>query len=149
MCERKSMKKLWSDLPNAHHIDWVLASLKENPWRWRAAEVAVYAAGVAVYAAWAAARDKALVAVRHAAWAAARDKTWLAVGDAARVAAWDEAWAAGPAALALIAYDDCDQYLDMGYEKLRVYAILSEKPQAVLLLPMAYVREKINEKVLV
>jgi hypothetical protein len=120
------MNKPWSDLPNAHHIDWVLASMKENPELWDAAvDAADLAAGLA-YAAWAAADT-------DAAWDVARD----AAVDAAPVQVRDSL-------LALVAYDDCDQYLNMGYVKLKVYAVLSEKPQALLLLPMAYVLEKIK-----
>jgi hypothetical protein len=124
------MKKFWSDLPNAHHIDWVLASLKENPWRWRVAWRAAIST-VAGDAAWNNARwpaiDVASIAKRQAAW----------------TAAWDEAWDDGVrhTVLALVAYDDCDQYLNMGYVKLRTYATLSERPQALLLLPMVYVKQ--------
>ena len=131
------MKQPWSDLPNAQYIDWVLNSLKENPKLWH----------------------EALDATSDA----ARDKAWmtaLAAGDMARDKAWDAAWdaartaaprhradgrtrvAASSAILALVAYDDCDQYLAMSFEKLKMYAILTEKPQAVLLQPMIYAREK-------
>ena len=148
------MNKPWSDLPNAHHIDWVLASVKENPKLWEAAadtdaawdaavhaarSVAWYAArDAAVDAAWAAARDAAV----DAAWAARNAARSAAGARAARDAARD---AASASLLSLVIYDDCDQYLALGYEKLKVYAVLSEKPQAILLLPMAYVREKMNE----
>ena len=120
--------KEWSHLPNARHIDWVLKSLKENPEFW--------------VAAWDAARD----AARSAAWVAARAEVW----DAACDAVWDAAWDAARAAAwdviaALIAYDDCDQFLNMSYEKLKVWAVLSEDPRAILLLPMIYVKEQLNE----
>ena len=167
------MKKLWSDLPNAHHIDWVLASIKKNPEIWAVmwdveCDRAYHAAADLAYAAWVA-KDLAASAAgdTDAAWAAVRAAADAAT-DAAE-AAWDAAdaaeaalaeaaprghgglrrWAARDSLLALVAHDDCDQYLSMGYEKLKVYAVLSDKPQAVLLLPMAYVREKINEQALV
>jgi hypothetical protein len=155
------MKKLWSDLPNAHHIDWVLASIKKNPEIWTVmwdveCDRAYHAAADLAYAAWVA-KDLAAAAAVDAAWAAVRAAADAAT-DAAD-AAWDAAdaaeaaprghgglrrWAARDSLLALVAHDDCDQYLNMGYEKLKVYAVLSDKPQAVLLLPMAYVREKIK-----
>jgi hypothetical protein len=165
MYERKSMNKPWSDLPNAHHIDWVLGSLKENSQTW--AKI------------WAVVRETVPSTTRKAArdeaWRLARDATWrsavvaasvVVAGDEAYSAAKETAWAVlrrsiasggaydaihatGDPLLALVAYDDCDQYLDMGYVKLRTYATLSERPQALLLLPMAYVREKINEQALV
>ena len=124
--------KEWSHLPNARHIDWVLKSLKENPELWVAAWVAARAA----------ARSAAWVAARAAAWDAACDAVWDAAWDAARAAAWD-------VIAALIAYDDCDQFLNMPYEKLQIWAVLSEDSRASLLLPMVYVREKLNEQCMV
>ena len=132
------MSNAWSHLPNAHHIDWVLASLKENPELWDAARDA----------AWDTARAEAMSAARDAVWDAARDAAWAE--------AWSEAWdtssgaardapraAARSVISALVAYDDCDQFLNMPYEKLKVWTVLSEDPRAVLLLPMVYVREKL------
>ena len=134
------MSKAWSHLPNAHHIDWVLKSLKENPELWVAARHASWDA--TMFAAW----DAAWGAV----WDAVSDSTRDAVYDAARAEVWDaagtEAWDAARATiLALIAYDDCDQFLSMSYKQLKVWAVLSEDYRAVLLLPMIYVKEKLNE----
>ena len=136
------MSNAWSHLPNAHHIDWVLASLKENPELWDAARDAAWTE------AWDTARAEAMSAARDAVWDAARDAAWAE--------AWSEAWdtssgaardapraAARDAISALVAYDDCDQFLNMPYEKLKVWTVLSEDPRAVLLLPMVYVREKL------
>ena len=128
------MSKAWSHLPNAHHIDWVLASLKETPELWGVAWSAARDAARA--AAWDAAWDAAWSAARDAAWSAA----WSAARDAARTAA---SAAAGDAISALVSYDDCDQFLSMSYEQLKLWAVLSEDPRAVLLLPMVYVREKL------
>jgi hypothetical protein len=36
------MNQPWSDLPNATHIDWVLASVKENPELWVVARGAAW-----------------------------------------------------------------------------------------------------------
>ena len=137
---------VWSHLSNAHHIDWVLASVKENSELWDAARSASSVAAqraafhaswdAALDASWSAARSASSVAARLAAWNAA----WDEVMNAARVAA---SAAARGVMFALVAYDDCDQFLSMSYEKLRVWAILSEDPRAVLLLPMVYVREKL------
>lgn len=126
------MNSPWAKLPNAHHIDWVIESVKQNPQLWCAAWD-----NETWFAAWDSARDR----VWDAARAAAGDLVWGAAWDAdfGRGAAWD-------AILALVAYDDCDQYLNMGYEKLLLYAILSERPQALLLLPMIYVKEKLNDR---
>lgn len=132
------MNNPWSRLPNAHHIDWVLESLRQNPQLWAEAWDATAANEMAREAAW------------DATWEGAWDEAW----DAAWAAAWDAAWdaakglakdAAISSILALIAYDDCDQYLNIPYEKLQVYNILSNRPQSILLFPMIYVREKIME----
>ena len=120
------MSKAWSHLPNAHHIDWVLASLKENPELWGVAWSA--ARGASWDASWDAAVDAARDAAWAAAWYAARGAGWSAAGDAA-----------GGAISALVSYDDCDQFLSMSYERLKVWTVLSEDPRAVLLLPMVYV----------
>ena len=138
------MSKAWSHLPNAHHIDWVLKSLKENPELWVAARHASWDA--TMFAAW----DAAWGAV----WDAVSDSTRDAVYDAARAEVWDAAGtkacdAARTTILALIAYDDCDQFLSMSYKRLKVWAVLSEDPRAVLLLPMVYVREKLLQEVAV
>jgi hypothetical protein len=122
------MKTEWSHLPNAAHIDRVLASKKTHPEQWTAAWAAARAAAWA--AAWAAARFAARFAALDAAWAAAGEAIW---------------GAAGAAILALIAYDDCAQYLDMSSDQLKVWAILSENPAAVLLLPAVIAFEKIAE----
>ena len=108
-------QKVWSNLPNAHHIDWVLASLKDNAHLWAES--------------WRAASDEA--------WSVARDTASNAASNAASHAVWV---AASDAALALIAYDDCDEYLSMGYEELKTWAALNEHPAAVLLLSMVYVK---------
>ena len=124
--------KPWSHLPNASLIDWVIESLKCNPELWSRAEDAVLNAtrDAAYDEAWAEALDN----VRSEAWDTARDVTWYA--------AYDEACdAAHGAILALVAYDDCDQYLQMSYDQLLIYATLSERPQAVLLLPLKWVQE--------
>jgi len=118
------MSTKWSHLPNVGHIDRVIASVKAHPEAWAEA--------------WNAARPAARDAARFAAW----DAAW----KAARLAAWTAAYnAARDASLTLIAYDDCAQYLDMPSDKLEVWAILSENPAAILLLPAVVAFEKIAE----
>ena len=129
------MKTEWSHLPNAVHIDRVLASVKAHP------DV------------WGAARD----AARFAAWSDARDAAWwvsLAAGDAARIAARNAAWdaakyAAGDAMVALIAWDDSSQYLSMTSEQLKMWYHLTEQPACLLLLPAVRAFEQIKELELV
>jgi hypothetical protein len=106
------MKTAWSHLPNAAHIDRVLASVKAHPEAWSAA--------------WTTSRDAALGATRNVA------------GNAA--------WNAVPGAIAaLIAWDHSIKYLDMAGEELQVWAILSDDPACILLLPAVIAFENINE----
>ena len=137
----------WSELPNAAHIDRVIASVKAHPKIWNATWDPVWDA--ARDAAWNAARWDA---TRDAAWNAARwdAARWNAAMAASRDAAWDPVWdaawdAAVDAAVALIAYDDCAHYLDMSPEQLKAWAILSEKPAAALLLSAVIAFEQIGE----
>jgi hypothetical protein len=118
----------WAHLPNAVHIDRVIASALANPNHW------VEWRGVA----W-----DALTAARDAAWS----KAWNTVQDAGRSAeynaawlaarepAWNAAWlVARDAILALIAYDDCAYMLDSDPGELAILAAFGD-PRAVLLLP--------------
>lgn len=92
------------------------------------------------HTAWIACRSASFNAGRHLEWDAAYAATW----SVTRETAWSAAWSAARDAIsALVAYDDCDHFLSMTYEKLRVWAILSEDHRAVLLLPMVYVKEKL------
>ena len=63
---------------------------------------------------------------------------WVRARHAARNAARN---AARDSILALVAYDDCDAYLGISYEQLKVYALLGERPQAILLLSLKRVQE--------
>jgi hypothetical protein len=119
---------MWDDLPNAQHIDWVLASVKQYPDIWAAARNAAYNA----------ARNAALDVARNA----TRNATRNAALDAAYNVTRNEA---GSAILALIAYDDCAHLLNMSSEQLKIWARLSEHPAAMLLQPAVIVRERISE----
>jgi hypothetical protein len=126
----------WNNLPNAYHIDGVIASLKEYPQIWGAVYVAISDE------AWDEARDAALNEAWNVSCNTARKMAWHA--------AWDDVWnssydATRDAILALIAYDDCDQYLSMTSEELRAWSLLTEHPAAVLLLPAVVAFERIKE----
>ena len=126
----------WSKLPNAKHIDWVLASLKSNIDTWKQAWEQAYSQ------AYKQALDQAYDQARKQAW----DQTRYEIWDQAYDQAYDQTFRqTRDVLLALIAYDDCDQYLCMTYNELKTWALVSEKPQAILLLPMVYVKEQINE----
>jgi len=129
----------WADLPNAKHIDRILADLEKNPDKWNAAWNAARTAAWSAerYAAWDAARDAARNAVNNAAWTAAWDAAWDAARNAARDDAWYDARAdaradARDAILALIAYDDCAYLLDEKPEHVQMLALLGNE-RALLL----------------
>ncbi len=133
----------WAHLPNAAHIDAVLADVKARPEVWKAALDVAWGAvldvawGAACNAAYDAARAAACDAARYAAWDAAWDVAW----GAAWGAAWDAAWYAS---LALIAWDSAADLLDLSPDALRVLVDVAAPPvcpQAALLLPWAVVRE--------
>jgi hypothetical protein len=145
----------WSHLPNATHIDQVLADLKSHP-----DEFAVAWDAVSWNTAWSAARDAGRgasgLAAYDAAWDAARAAGRNAAWDMARAAAWDAAWdaawaaaraAARTAITALIAWDHSVNYLDMTYEELGVWYQLNEDPACVLLLPYLKAKELISQKI--
>lgn len=126
----------WYHLPNSVLIDQVLAELGANP------EV------------FARAYNAAYIAARGPAWRAARYLVRNLDRDLAFNLAWDLALYAAEgsarsgvrdAILALIAYDDSAKYLDMSYEKLKVWIEISEHPAAILLLPYVWAREQIKE----
>ena len=123
----------WAHLPNAKHIDDVLAHAKAHPDKWVAAWAAAW--GAARPAAWDAAWDAAWGAVRGASRAAAWDAAWAAARDAVRGAAWDAVWAAvRGACLALIAWDDTGVLMDAPVDAVRTLAAAGHHP-AVLILP--------------
>ena len=136
----------WAHLPNAAHIDRVLAHLKQHPDRWDAAWDT--ARGAAWDAAWDTARGAAWNAARgaawdaawsaaRAAWDAARGPAWDAAWDAAWAAAWDAARGAARGVIAaLVAWDDCAYLLDQTPDFLRAQINLVDgHHQAILLLP--------------
>ncbi len=124
----------WAHLPNAKHIDAVLADARKRPGAWDAARDAARVA--ALDAAWVAAWDAAGYAARAAARDVARDVARDAALDAARVVAWD-------AVAALVTWDSSADLLDCTPDVLRTMIDLAPEPvnhQAVLLLPWAIVK---------
>ena len=140
----------WAYLPNAKHIDAVLADARKRPGAWDAAWGAGRDAAqrAAWGAAWGAGRDAAQRAAWGTAWDAARTAAWGAGRDAAQRAAWGAArraarTAAWGAIAALIAWDSTADLLECTPDVLRTMIDLAEPPvchQAALLLPYAIVR---------
>lgn len=119
--------KPWSHLPNASQIEWVIASAKSNSVVWKDG--------------YSRSRERLQIETRERAWDAAYQScvfTWHDAGAAVNL------YGARAALFALITYSDCHEYLSMTHEQLHAWAILSESPQAILLLPMKWVQE--NER---
>ena len=137
----------WAHLPNAKHIDWVLASLKAHPEKWEAARyVARNAAGDASwYAAWTAARGAAWYEARNAARFEAFDAAWYAACDAAYYTARTKAYDASRGAiLALIVYDDCGYMIESEIGELKIIAAFGDT-RAILLLPACNVYNELTK----
>ena len=137
--------KAWSHLPNATHIDVVVAAVgyAAQDAAWGAAREAAQdaargaARGAAQDAAWGAAWGAARGAVRDAAWGAARVAAWDAAWGAAYDAAWEAAWEAARGAVsALVAWDECGVYMsrDVSAEFMRHLLEVNPDLHAVRLL---------------
>lgn len=135
---------------SVEHINWILKTLEIRPYLWTAANTSKFSqlAETTWYTAFQDAINNIPSQYRnqvnqldHVIDHVIRDFTSELSSNIA--------WIARGAIVALVAYNDCEQYINMGYEKLLVYAKLSENPQAILLLPMVYVRERLNEYALV
>jgi len=125
----------WAHLPNAKHIDWVLASLKANPEKWDAAWDAAYDA------AWSAAYGAARTAAWGAAWKAASDAAYDVANEAAWLAVF---YAARDAIAALIAWDDCAYMIESEVDEIKILAKLGDQ-KALLLLPACIVYNETKE----
>ena len=124
------MNTAWSHLPNAHHIDRILADVRANPDNWDRAWDRVYSV----------ARDAALDAAWNVAWYATEGAAGMA-----RLAALNRAYdAAGSAILALIAWPGSAEYLNLPVEQVRVLAALGDQ-RAVLMLSAVIVFERSKE----
>lgn len=135
--------KLWAHLPNAHHIDWVIASVKANPEKWSRAWDAIHET-VCYHK-----LMRALHPVQTAALSANRHGIGVKAWEEARTSLEDADYkgsvAAAKTVLVLIAYDDCQQYLNMSYEQLLSWALLSENSQVLLLLHLKWMQEHLSE----
>jgi len=150
----------WSHLPNAKHIDWVLASLKVHPKKWHAAWSAAYntartTARVASYntacnasynTACNAAYDEACNAAYYTAWTTARKAAWNAACDEARKAASFSSASSSvyDAILALVAYDDCGYMIESEVGELKIIAAFGDT-RAILLLPACIVFNELTK----
>lgn len=131
----------WAGLPNAKHIDWVLADLEANQEKWSTAWN--MAQGVSRHAIEKVAWDVAWNTTREVAWNTARGTAWYAAWDAVWRVIRDETWSAARVAARgaiapLIAWDYSSKYLEMTSDELCVL----DDPASILLLPAVMVRQK-------
>ena len=141
----------WSHLPNAVHIDRVLASRELYIEHWNVAQIAISTVKRAL--ARLEARKVAGVEVEWVlVWGAAHDRVWALARqesrktqEAARHAVWligrQAVW---DALLCLLAYDDCAHMLDSEVSELTILAALGDQ-RAILLLPACVAFHSINE----
>ena len=130
----------WSHLPNAVHIDRILASFKSHSDQWKLAwEVTDNVADedMSWDNAWDTARKVESDAVRDAIWLSAAAVIW----DEERTEVWH---AVSSALLCLIAYDDCGHMLDSEVGELKMLAALGDQ-KAILMLPACIVFNTIKE----
>ena len=129
----------WDHLPNAHHIDWVLESVKQHPKEWLDAWNTTF-----VY--WNTTSVETQDMILDVAWARAHatildtDRGWTWHSNRVSIESSSQS-----TVMALVAYDDCAHLLDMPSEKLRAWALLREQPAAVLQLPSVIAGEQIRE----
>ena len=132
----------WSHLPNAAHIDWVIQTLGSHPEVWDSVSGSVNIA----------AHNAAYIVIsradRFTAYdAACRDALWRVYKSTDCGATYDTVRGS---LIALLAYDDSAKYLGMTPDQLKMWAILSEEPAAILLLlPAVIAFERISELELV
>ena len=137
------MTTKWEHLPNAKHIDWVLASVKTHPEKWSvtrdATRDAVWRAGYDVVrkTTWSALMAAGMDMILDVTYDALQDMT----DDAEQEEAVDNAWSS---ILALTAYDDCAYMIESEVDELRIIAAFGD-PRAILLLPACIVFNETRE----
>jgi hypothetical protein len=124
----------WDYLPNAVHIDRILASVKSHPDAWDQVWPEVWETE------WV---DQMVQHFWSTQCQAAKDEdfdaAWIAVTIAAREYKENDLIKrhrlAESALLALLVYDDCAKYLDLTLDQLKVLYLLNEHPACLLLQP--------------
>jgi len=144
----------WDHLPNAVHIDRVLASLRANPEIWYVAYEQSAKINDKIHNRYLTTQNLVITladSLHHKLWSIIRDQTIQApvLDDPAlrqirrgvpfqyevqilRHESWHAYMVLGTMA-SLVAYDDCSKYLDLPLDQLKMLYILNEHPACLLL----------------
>jgi hypothetical protein len=127
----------WSHLPNAEHIDRVLAHALLFPESWNLpwSDEFIDSLDEAMTTAQESNRDLVWQSAWQAPWVNRQNKTFPA----------DSLRAIRACICTLIAYDDSSKYLNCSPEKLKMIISLTEDRAAILMLPAAVAFEKTKE----
>ena len=134
------MGNAWSHLPNAHHIDWVLESVKENPKLWDIEFQKIWGSNESFRKDYANACEIASMICVSKIFTKIPDLKITSESLGTR-------FLVTKVIIALFAYNDCEKIINMPYEKLKVWAELSKNPRAIILLPMVYIKEEQIKKI--
>jgi hypothetical protein len=126
----------WAHLPNAKHIDWVLASINKYPTWWCHANTTAYhnMSDIENHAwcnAWHYINSLDDPEKRQWAWESAKKIAY-------RCYIWGLRNTAANVIMALIAYDDCGYMIESDIGELKLIAAFGD-PRAILLLPACIV----------
>lgn len=119
------IKSEWSHLPNAVHIDRIIASVKLHPEQWEVTQLPMQ------QEAWTKTLEVAIALERDAVWRMSRDEAWREQRQFINQEAWD---AVRVTLLCLVAYDDCAYMLNSEVGELKILAAFGD-PKAILMLP--------------
>ena len=129
------MTTLWSDLPNAVHIDQVIASFKSNPDQWK--ELHSTSRSRACATAWEVLHYVGQYTIRRSAVDSLANIMY-------KVKQEEVAMAVSSALICLLSYDDCSYMLDSDVEELKILAAFGDE-RAILLLPACIAFHSIKE----
>ena len=128
---------------NVEYINWILKTLETRPYLWIAANTSEFAQLEETI--WRTAFEDAINNIPSKYRNQVSELDHYIRSSTSKLSN-NAAWMARGAIVALVAYDDCEQYINLEYKKLAFCATLYEIPQAVLLLPMVYVKEEFYDK---
>ena len=133
------MTPAWADLPNAHHINRVLAHLFTYPTQW------ITPSTETISPVRDRARKVAQDITQNFAWGPARYRIWKSLIELTRNTTLGTAWVnMWDISLALIAYDDCGYILELPLGAVKVM-VSADIPVAALLNPAILIMRTQND----